>query len=163
MPQPRITKICLKNSCLKFHSNFPGANELMLSSTPHHRFGYNQDCHIFTGLSGIPDVTFYKFSQVSGMGNLLNFKCCKDSSRTQIWVYTHNRHPHISPLWVSYGVPIRCIFQESWPHYKSNALNIVLFPQNNAVHKGLKLRDKMRQICQKKWKFYWNNINHKIM
>ena len=28
MPQPSITKICLKIVCLKFHSNFPGANEL---------------------------------------------------------------------------------------------------------------------------------------
>ena len=28
MPQPSITKICLKNTYLKFHSNFPGANEL---------------------------------------------------------------------------------------------------------------------------------------
>ena len=28
MPQPSITKICLKITCLKFHSNFPGANEL---------------------------------------------------------------------------------------------------------------------------------------
>ena len=29
MPQPSITKICLKITCLKFHSNLPGANELM--------------------------------------------------------------------------------------------------------------------------------------
>ena len=29
MPQPSITKICLKITCLKFHENFPGANELM--------------------------------------------------------------------------------------------------------------------------------------
>ena len=29
MPQPSITKICLKITCLKFHSNFPGANELI--------------------------------------------------------------------------------------------------------------------------------------
>ena len=28
MPQPSITKICLEITCLKFHSNFPGANEL---------------------------------------------------------------------------------------------------------------------------------------
>ena len=28
MPQPSITKICFKITCLKFHSNFPGANEL---------------------------------------------------------------------------------------------------------------------------------------
>ena len=28
MPQPSITKIYLKITCLKFHSNFPGANEL---------------------------------------------------------------------------------------------------------------------------------------
>ena len=27
-PQPSITKICLKIICLKFHSNFPGVNEL---------------------------------------------------------------------------------------------------------------------------------------
>ena len=29
MPQPSVTKICLKITCLKFHSNFPGANELI--------------------------------------------------------------------------------------------------------------------------------------
>ena len=29
MPQPSITKICLKITCLKFHLNFPGANELI--------------------------------------------------------------------------------------------------------------------------------------
>ena len=28
MSQPSITKICLKITCLKFHSNFPGSNEL---------------------------------------------------------------------------------------------------------------------------------------
>ena len=28
MPQPPITKVCLKITCLTFHSNFPGANEL---------------------------------------------------------------------------------------------------------------------------------------
>ena len=28
MPQPSITKICLKITYLKFHSNFPGTNEL---------------------------------------------------------------------------------------------------------------------------------------
>ena len=28
MLQPSITKICLKITCLKFHSNFRGANEL---------------------------------------------------------------------------------------------------------------------------------------
>ena len=28
MPQPSITKICLKITCLKFHSSFQGANEL---------------------------------------------------------------------------------------------------------------------------------------
>ena len=28
MPQQSITKICLKITCLKLHSNFPGANEL---------------------------------------------------------------------------------------------------------------------------------------
>ena len=29
--QPSITKICLRITCLKFHSNFPGANELRLN------------------------------------------------------------------------------------------------------------------------------------
>ena len=28
MSQPSIIKICLKITCLKLHSNFPGANEL---------------------------------------------------------------------------------------------------------------------------------------
>ena len=31
MPQPTITKICLKIAYLKCHSNFPGTNELMTS------------------------------------------------------------------------------------------------------------------------------------
>ena len=30
MPQPSISKICLKIACLKFHSNFPGPNVLLL-------------------------------------------------------------------------------------------------------------------------------------
>ena len=30
MPQPSITKICLKITCLKFNSKFPGANELII-------------------------------------------------------------------------------------------------------------------------------------
>ena len=34
IPQPSITKICLKITCLKFHSNFPGANELRNHSKP---------------------------------------------------------------------------------------------------------------------------------
>ena len=29
MPQPSITKMCLKITCLRIHSNFPGANELI--------------------------------------------------------------------------------------------------------------------------------------
>ena len=29
MPQPSITQICLKMTCLKFHSHFPGATELI--------------------------------------------------------------------------------------------------------------------------------------
>ena len=29
MPQPSIIKICLKITCLKLYSNFPGANELI--------------------------------------------------------------------------------------------------------------------------------------
>ena len=32
IPQPSITKICLKITCLKFHSYFPGANELKQAS-----------------------------------------------------------------------------------------------------------------------------------
>ena len=32
IPQPSITKISLKSTYLKFHSNFPGANELMNGS-----------------------------------------------------------------------------------------------------------------------------------
>ena len=34
MPQAPITKICLKIACLKFHSNFPGANELKFMKLP---------------------------------------------------------------------------------------------------------------------------------
>ena len=38
MPQSSITKICLKITCLKFHSNFPGANELIHSHwAPKHK------------------------------------------------------------------------------------------------------------------------------
>ena len=33
IPQPSITKICLKITCLKFHSNSPGANELRPEQT----------------------------------------------------------------------------------------------------------------------------------
>ena len=33
MPQPSIMKICLKITYLKFHLNFPGANELMKRSS----------------------------------------------------------------------------------------------------------------------------------
>ena len=33
MPQPSITKICFKITCLKFYSNFPGANELNYINT----------------------------------------------------------------------------------------------------------------------------------
>ena len=41
MPQSSITKICLKITCLKFHSNFPGANELSktCSSPGQHHIG----------------------------------------------------------------------------------------------------------------------------
>ena len=31
MPQPSITKICLKITCLKYHSNFQGVNELTIT------------------------------------------------------------------------------------------------------------------------------------
>ena len=31
MPQPSITKLCFKIMCLKFRSNFPGDNELIMS------------------------------------------------------------------------------------------------------------------------------------
>ena len=34
MPQPSITKICLKITCLKFHSNFPRPNELIYRVVP---------------------------------------------------------------------------------------------------------------------------------
>ena len=34
MSQPSITKICLKITHLKFHANFPGANELMIAKCP---------------------------------------------------------------------------------------------------------------------------------
>ena len=33
MFQPSITKIRLKIACLKFHSNFPGVNELKITAT----------------------------------------------------------------------------------------------------------------------------------
>ena len=36
MPQLSITKICLKITCLKFHPNFPGANELKTTGWLHH-------------------------------------------------------------------------------------------------------------------------------
>ena len=42
MPQPSITKICLKITCLKFHSNFAGANEL--NSLPGHETMAQTEC-----------------------------------------------------------------------------------------------------------------------
>ena len=43
MPQPSVTKICLKITCLKLHSNFPGANEftqyIYVTWTGHHTVG----------------------------------------------------------------------------------------------------------------------------
>ena len=36
MPQPSITKICLKITSLKFHSNFPGANDFNIRHSPQH-------------------------------------------------------------------------------------------------------------------------------
>ena len=36
LPQWSITKIYLKITCLKFHTNFPGANELMQKAFPCH-------------------------------------------------------------------------------------------------------------------------------
>ena len=38
MPQPSITKICLKITPLKFHSNFPGANESKNDISPLPRY-----------------------------------------------------------------------------------------------------------------------------
>ena len=38
MPQPSITKICMKITCLKFHSNFPGVNELRMVCFHGYRF-----------------------------------------------------------------------------------------------------------------------------
>ena len=35
MPQPSITKICLKIRYLKYHSNFPGTNELKINENVH--------------------------------------------------------------------------------------------------------------------------------
>ena len=40
MPQPSITKICLKITGLKFNSNFPGANELMQCLQCWHSFAH---------------------------------------------------------------------------------------------------------------------------
>ena len=38
MPQPSIIKICMKITCLKFHSNFPGDNELRMVCFHGYRF-----------------------------------------------------------------------------------------------------------------------------
>ena len=45
MPQPSITKICLKITCLKFHSNFPGANEL--KQKRHNSIANTVELHLF--------------------------------------------------------------------------------------------------------------------
>ena len=48
MPQPSITKICLKITCLKFHSNFPGAIEYqsLIWAWISHLYSYS---HIYQG------------------------------------------------------------------------------------------------------------------
>ena len=47
MPQPSFTKVCLKITCLKFHSNFLGANELILVTTKpqQNRIEYEHDAY----------------------------------------------------------------------------------------------------------------------
>ena len=42
MPQPSTTKIHLKMTYLKFHSNFPGANELTQAARDHSGYGVDQ-------------------------------------------------------------------------------------------------------------------------
>ena len=42
MPQSSITKIILKIACLKFHSNFPGSNELTFLFTASHQLKRKQ-------------------------------------------------------------------------------------------------------------------------
>ena len=53
MPQPSITKICLKSTYLKFHSNFPGTNELKaLNSLGPNQFGFTYLIVLRPGYSG---------------------------------------------------------------------------------------------------------------
>ena len=52
MPQPSITKICLKITCLKFHSNLPGVNELACNiPLPPEAMNNNQDRPAWVKLS----------------------------------------------------------------------------------------------------------------
>ena len=46
MPQPSLTKIHLKITCLKFHSNFPGPNELTLKCHWLLRFALKENQYI---------------------------------------------------------------------------------------------------------------------
>ena len=45
MPQPSVTKICLKITCLKLHSNFQGVNELIYVSKISPRLQYTLLIH----------------------------------------------------------------------------------------------------------------------
>ena len=48
IPQPWITKIGLKITCLKFHSNFPGTNEskIVVNTFPSMNENYCNECHV---------------------------------------------------------------------------------------------------------------------
>ena len=51
MPRPSITKICLKITCLKLHSNFPGTKELT-------EWGQLQEMNVKFLLTFFPDTMF---------------------------------------------------------------------------------------------------------
>ena len=66
MPQPSVTKICLKITCIKFHSNFPGANELIYVSKISPRSQYTLLIHgiyrIIFLIYGIYRMIFFIYS-----------------------------------------------------------------------------------------------------
>ena len=61
MPQSSITKICLKITCLKFHSNFPGSNELNVLSTLCF-------CHSFIGTLLLVGAPLGRLQYLEGYG-----------------------------------------------------------------------------------------------
>ena len=54
MSQPSITKIFLKITCRQFHSNFPGANELIVTNLASRLLSIASDCTLYRAFTAIP-------------------------------------------------------------------------------------------------------------